>query len=115
MITLTDPSHPGEVLEELFLKPIGMSATVLADRLGVPRSRIERLIKRRADITVDTAIRLSRFFSTTPEIWLDLQRASDLAQAGESIDVSSIVPLATDRESGRAVDHQLDDRKRASA
>ena len=115
MVTLTNPSHPGEVLEELFLKPIGMSATVLADRLGVSRSRIERLIKRRADITVDTAIRLSRFFSTTPEIWLDLQRAWDLAQAGKSIDVSSIVPLATERESGRTVDHQLDDRKQSSA
>ena len=81
MVTLTNPSHPGEVLEELFLKPIGMSATALADRLDVPRSRIERLIECRADVTVDTAIRLSRFFSTTPEIWLDLQRAWDIAMA----------------------------------
>lgn len=111
MITLTDPSHPGKVLEKLHLKPIGMSATVLADRLGAPRSRI----KRRADIAVDTAIRLSRFFSTTPEIWLGLQRAWDLAQAGKSIDVSSIVPLGTNRESGRSVDHLMRKGKRASA
>lgn len=115
MATMTDPSHSGEVLEELFLEPIGMSATALADRLDVPRSRIERLIECRMDITVDTAIRLSRFFSTTPEIWLDLQRAWDLAQAGKSIDVSSIAPLAAERESGRTVDHQLDDREQASA
>ena len=96
---MTNPSHPGEVLDELYLKPLGMTATVLANRLDVPRTRIVRLLKCQTSITVDTAMRLARFFSTTPEIWMNIQRAWDLAQAQKSIDVSSIVPLRTEHTS----------------
>ena len=58
MTLMEDPSHPGEVLAELYLEPLGMSVIELASRLHVPRTRIERLVKGRTALTVDTAIRL---------------------------------------------------------
>ncbi|MGN7871050.1 HigA family addiction module antitoxin [Paracoccus sp. 22332] len=93
MITLTNPSHPGEVLNELFLQPLELSAGKLAKRLNVPRTRIERLVKGETDMTADTALRLSKFFGNTAEFWMNLQRAYDLAEAREHVDVSNIQPL----------------------
>jgi len=94
MIVLTDPSHPGEVLKELFLDPLDMSAGTLAKRLDVPRTRVERLVKGETAMTADTALRLSRFFRNTAEFWMNLQRAYDLEQARREVDVSGIQPLA---------------------
>ena len=93
MTLLKDPSHPGEVLALLYLEPLGMSAPVLAKRLGVPRTRIERLVKGETSLSVDTAIRLSKFFGNTAEFWMNLQRAYDLARARETLDLSGIAPL----------------------
>lgn len=93
MSLITQPSHPGEVLQELYLLPLGMSAPALARRLQVPRTRIERLVKCETALTADTAMRLARYFGTTPEYWMNLQRAWDLARARETVDVSGIVPL----------------------
>ncbi len=93
-MTLKNPSHPGEVLEELYLKPLGMSSIGLAKRLNVPRTRIERLVRGETSLSVDTAMRLARFFGNTPEFWMNLQRAHDIAQAREAVDLSDIVPLA---------------------
>ena len=76
-MTLKNPSHPGEVLTELYLQPLGMSSIELARRLNVPRTRIERLVKGETSLSVDTAMRLSRFFGNTPEFWMNLQRAHD--------------------------------------
>ena len=75
MSLLTDPSHPGEVLSELYLLPLGMKAPTLARHLGVPRTRIARLVNGETALTADTAMRLAAFFRTTPEYWMDLQRA----------------------------------------
>ena len=94
MTLLENPSHPGEVLVALYLEPLGMSKLALAKRLNVPRTRIERLVKGETSVTVNTAMRLSRFFGTTPEFWMNLQRAHDLAQARDSVDLSGITPLA---------------------
>lgn len=94
MSMMKNPSHPGEVLAELYLGPLDMSPIALARRLHVPRTRIERLVKGETALTVDTALRLAKFFRTTPEYWMNLQRAWDLAQAREMIDVSDITPLA---------------------
>ena len=94
MALLKNPSHPGEVLGELYLGPLGMSAMVLANRLNVPRTRIERLVKGETAMSVDTAMRLSKFFGTTAEFWINLQRAHDLARARETLDLSDITPLA---------------------
>ncbi|MCT9000540.1 HigA family addiction module antitoxin [Chelativorans intermedius] len=93
MTLMKNPSHPGEVLSELYLEPLGMSPIALAKRLHVPRTRIERLVKGETALTVDTAIRLAKFFRTTPEYWMNLQRAWDLARARDTIDVSDITPL----------------------
>ena len=111
---MTNPSHPGEVLDELYLKPLGMSATALAKRLDVPRARIARLLKCQTSILVDTAMRLARFFSTTPEIWMNIQRAWDLAEAGKSIDVSAIVPLRTEHASVVSSRDHMAERTQAS-
>jgi len=94
MSMMKAPSHPGEVLKELFLDPLGMSAGTLARRLGVPRTRIERLVRGETAMTADTALRLSRFFGNSAEFWLNLQRAYELAEARKAIDVSDIKPLA---------------------
>lgn len=93
MSLLTDPSHPGEVLSELYLQPLGMKAPTLAKHLKVPRTRIERLVKGETAVTADTAVRLAAFLRTTPEYWLNLQRGWDLARAREKVDVSGIEPL----------------------
>ena len=93
MTLMKNPSHPGEVLAELYLEPLSMSAITLAKRLNVPRTRIERLVKGETSLTVDTAMRLSKFFGNTPEFWMNLQRAYDLARARDSVDLSDITPL----------------------
>ena len=93
MTLMKTTSHPGEVLAELYLKPLDMSAIALAKRLNVPRTRIERLVKGETSLTVDTAMRLARFFGNTPEFWINLQRAYDLARARETIDLTDIIPL----------------------
>ncbi|MFM8748129.1 MAG: HigA family addiction module antitoxin [Aestuariivirga sp.] len=94
MSLLINPSHPGEVLQELYLAPLGLSPIALAKRIHVPRTRIERLARGETAVSADTAMRLARVFGTTAEYWMNLQRAWDLARAREKIDVSAIKPLA---------------------
>ena len=93
MNLLTHPSHPSDVLSELYLLPFGMKAPTLAKQLRVPRMQIERLVKGETALTADTAMRLAVFFQTTPEYWMNLQRAWDLARARETVNVSGIEPL----------------------
>ena len=73
------PIHPGEFLREEYLIPLGISAGALAKRIGVPRTRIERIVTRQTGMTTDTALRLARFFRTSPEFWLNFQQAYELA------------------------------------
>lgn len=94
MSLIKNPSHPGEVLQELYLEPLGLSPIALAKRIHVPRRRIERLVKGETALSADTAMRLARVFGSTAEYWMNLQRAWDLARARETIDVSNIRPLA---------------------
>jgi antitoxin HigA-1 len=93
MTILKNPSHSGEVLKELYLTPLNLSAIALAQKLHVPRTRIERLVKRETAVSADTAMRLAKVFGTTPEYWMNMQRTWDLARAKEVIDVSDIAPL----------------------
>jgi len=72
------PIHPGEVLREEFLEPLEMSANALAIRLRVPAPRVNDVVREKRGVSVDTALRLARFFNTTPEFWLNLQTAYDL-------------------------------------
>ena len=88
---LKNPMHPGAVLKELYLLPLGMSSIDLARKLDVPRTRVERLVKGETSMTVDTAARLARFFSTTPQYWMNMQTNHDLAIGLP--DVANITPL----------------------
>lgn len=76
--------HPGETIREDYLKPLGMSANRLAIELRVPATRMTEIVNGRRGITADTALRLARYFNTTPKFWLNLQAAYDLAVAAES-------------------------------
>lgn len=75
------PIHPGEILREEFLSPLGLTANALAAALGVPANRITLLVREARSITADTALRLARYFGTTPELWLALQSTFDLRRA----------------------------------
>jgi addiction module HigA family antidote len=90
MKLLLDPSHPGEILKEEFMQPHGLSAIALAKRIGVPRTRIERLVKEQTGVSSDTALRLAKVFGTTAEFWINLQVNYDMAKARASVDVSAI-------------------------
>jgi addiction module HigA family antidote len=74
-------THPGEMLSEEFLKPLGMSVNALAMALRVPATRIGAIIKGERSVTADTALRLARFFRTSPEFWMGLQAMHDLTKA----------------------------------
>jgi len=73
-----DPVHPGEVLLEEFLKPLGLSQSRLALDIGVHPRRINEIVLKKRAITANTALRLARYFGTTPEFWLGLQNQYDL-------------------------------------
>ena len=72
-------THPGEVLREEFMEPLGLSAHAVALALHVPATRIGDIVKQRRAVTADTAARLARFFGTTPQFWMNLQAAHDLS------------------------------------
>lgn len=93
MTILKNPVHPGEILKTLYLEPLGMTPSALAKHLMVPRTRIERLCKQKVAMSADTAIRLAKFFDTTPEYWLNMQTNFDMAAAASEVDVSGIEPL----------------------
>jgi len=86
-------THPGEVLSEEFLRPLGMSANALAMALRVPATRIGAILKGERSVTADTALRLARFFGTSPEFWMGLQAMHDLTKVC--------------KESGREIEHDV--------
>src|SRR5580692_782357 len=74
-------THPGEVLAEEFLKPLGLSVNALAMALRVPATRMGAIVKGERAVTADTALRLARFFGTSPEFWVNMQAMHDLTKA----------------------------------
>ncbi|PKO30680.1 MAG: addiction module antidote protein, HigA family [Betaproteobacteria bacterium HGW-Betaproteobacteria-7] len=75
------PIHPGQILHDEFLVPLGMSVNALAMALHVPAPRINDIVRERRAVKPDTALRLARYFDTTAQFWLNLQSAYDLKQA----------------------------------
>ena len=75
------PIHPGEILRQEFLSPLGMSANELALALRVPATRINDIVNEKRGITADTALRLSRYFGTTPKFWTNMQASWELEVA----------------------------------
>ena len=91
------PIHPGEVLMEDFIEGFGITQHKLAVAIGVPPRRINEIVHGKRGITADTAVRLSRYFGTTSEFWMNLQMPYELERAEDALGdaLSGIVPLAT--------------------
>jgi antitoxin HigA-1 len=87
------PIHPGEILREEFLGPLGMSAHELSMALRVPATRINDIVNEKRGITADTALRLARYFGTTSRFWMNLQASWELEVAEDEV--------------GRAVDRDV--------
>jgi addiction module HigA family antidote len=83
--TKLHPVHPGEVLLEEFLKPMNLSQNRLALDIGVPARRINEIVLGKRSVTVDTALRLARYFGTSPQLWLGLQMDYDLDVAMDTM------------------------------
>jgi antitoxin HigA-1 len=88
------PSHPGSILKLHYLDPSGISVTDLAKNLRLSRKKVSKILNERGAVTTDVALRLSRAFDTTPELWLNLQRNYDLWHtANETTDWQTISPI----------------------
>nr|WP_147080139.1 HigA family addiction module antitoxin [Methylobacterium haplocladii] len=87
--------HPGEVLREEFLLPLRLSPYKVAKACGVPRTRIERIAREEMGITADSALRLGRYFNTSADLWLNLQRKFEVEMAKRAIgdELAAIEPL----------------------
>jgi addiction module HigA family antidote len=88
------PVHPGEILREEFLRPLNLSPYTVARAVGVPRTRIERLAREQTALTADTALRLARYFRTSPGFWMGIQAQCDLERAEDEIgsELGQILP-----------------------
>ena len=90
------PTHPGEMLLEEFLKPMGLTQRELADSIKVPYQRINEIINGRRGVTPSTALRLSKYFGVSPDFWMNLQLRWDLyfAQQSEAKELKAIRPAS---------------------
>jgi addiction module HigA family antidote len=88
-----NPAHPGEVLKELYLEPLGLSVTEAAAKLGVARKTLSQLVNAHAGVSPEMALRLAKAFGTTPDSWLTMQTNYDLWQARQSLDLSDVQTL----------------------
>lgn len=96
------PTHPGEMLQEEFLIPAGLTQRELADAIHVPYQRINEIINERRGVTPSTALRLAKFFGMSPDFWMNVQLRWDLyyAEQSESRDLDSIHPYKEPAVSG---------------
>ena len=94
------PTTPGEMLREEFLEPMGLTQQQLANDIGVSYQRVNELINNKRGITPSTALRLGKYFGTSPDFWLNLQRANDLYAVlkKEQDEIDKIQPLSLSRE-----------------
>jgi addiction module HigA family antidote len=79
------PIHPGEILREEFLKPLKLTPYAAANALGIPRTRIERLVREEKRVTADTALRLGHYFGTSAAFWMNIQARFDLETAEDKL------------------------------
>ncbi|PHS22546.1 MAG: addiction module antidote protein, HigA family [Methylophaga sp.] len=89
------PIHPGEILKEEYLEPLDMSVNALATALHIPTPRINDVIRQKRAVSIDTALRLARYFNTTAQFWLNLQTSYDLKVAKKNMAIieDEILPL----------------------
>jgi addiction module HigA family antidote len=92
------PIHPGEILREDFMLPLGLSSNALARAIGVTPARINEIVRERRGITAETALRLARYFGTSVDLWMNLQQRYDLERAkdllGDSLEQITPMHLA---------------------
>ena len=88
-----EPIHPGEILADE-LEEIGLNASQLADKIGVPKNRIYQILRKQRNLTADTALRLGKFFNTGADLWLNLQKAYELDVARQNMtdNLDNIIP-----------------------
>ncbi len=84
-VTTRRPTHPGQIIKSHYMTPLDLSITALAERLSVSRKTISAIVNERAAVSTDMALRLARAFSTTPDLWLNLQRKIDLWEAQQGV------------------------------
>src|SRR5258708_21600950 len=91
----SSPVHPGSVLREDFLKPMGLTGYAVARACGVPRTRIERLAREETPVTADTALRLGRYLGTSPGFWMGMQAQYDLERTEDQVatEIAGIHPV----------------------
>ena len=87
------PAHPGEVLKEMYLIPLGLTITTSAESLGITRKTLSELVNGRSGISTSMALRLSKAFGTTPELWLNMQQNFDLWNERQRIRLSKVKVL----------------------
>jgi len=92
MSKMHNPAHPGEVLRDLWLEPLGVSITSAAEKLGVSRKTLSKIINGNAGISADMALRLATWLGTTPDMWLGMQAQWELWQAAQ-LPRPKILPL----------------------
>ena len=90
------PSHPGEILLEEFLRPMGVSQVAFAHHVGVPLQRINEIVRGRRGVTPDTAWRFAQAFGTTPEFWMNLQTNHELARSRPTARIERIISKVTE-------------------
>ena len=92
------PAHPGDVLRELYLEPLGLTVTDVARALGVTRKAFSELVNGRSGVSTSMALRLSKAFGTTPELWLNMQQVHDLWTARKKTRLSKVKVLFEQHE-----------------
>ena len=85
MVEKMPPVHPGEILREEFMLPMGLTSYRIAKDIGVPLPRIHDIVNEKRGISADTALRLGRYFGTTPDVWLSIQARYDLDVAEDRL------------------------------
>lgn len=84
------PTHPGQILKNMYMEPLGLSQTDAADNLGVARKTLSMLLNGHQGMSAEMALRLAKAFDTSPELWLNMQRNYDLWNAGQKVKLSRI-------------------------
>ncbi len=105
------PIHPGEMLREEFLVPLNLSAAKLAEALKLPASFVTEIVEERRAIEAETALRLSRYFGTTAEFWMNCQTSYELGSISDQVAdgiVLEVHPAPRDMESGRLTTHPVE-------
>lgn len=91
---MNNPPHVGEILRELYLEPLNISVTEVADRLGITRQALSRLVNEKTGISAELSIRLSKAFNTSPDFWMNLEKQYELWQALKKHKSIRIKPFA---------------------